>query len=88
MAEAPRLKEDLNQNPVAATEEVAAVVADPRLETPAKLQNHLQKARNPNCQMTYVGDVGNPDIRRRNTAKHWRQSAEAVKPKDITKRYA
>ena len=87
-AETPRLKGNLNQNPVAATAEVAAVAADPRLETPAKPQNCLQKARNPNYQMTYVGDVGNPNIRRRNTAKHWRQSVEAAEPKDIMKRYA
>ena len=33
-----------------------------------------------------LGDVGNPDIRRRNTSKHWRQPAEAAEPKDIYKK--
>ena len=37
--------------------------------------------------MMYVRDVGNPNIRR-STAKHWRQSAEAVEPKDTMKWYA
>ena len=36
MAEAPRLKEDLNSNPMAAAAEMAAVVADQRLETVAE----------------------------------------------------
>ena len=88
MAEAPKLKKDPNHNPVAAAVEVAAVVANQRLETVAEPQNWLQKARNQNYPTMYVGDMGNPDNKRRNTARHWRQSAEAAEPKDTTKRYA
>ena len=63
MAEAPRQKEDTSQNPAAAATTavaVAAVAADPRLATPAKPQNQLQKVGNRSYPMTSIGDVGNP----------------------------
>ena len=48
--------------------------------------NWLERAEKFHCPLTSVGDVENQDIRKVNTVKLWKQSAEAVKQNGTTRR--
>ena len=69
-----------NQDLVAVVVVVAAVSM---LENP---QNQLEKVGTFHYPMTSVGDVGNQDIRKVNSVKLWKPSADAVEQKGTMRR--
>ena len=83
IARDPRARTSLNLDPVAAVVAVALVAAVSMLGNP---QNQLEKVGKFHYLLTSVGDVENQDIRKVNTVKLWKQSAEAVEQKGTTRR--
>ena len=81
-----RPRQDPNQDSVVAVVVMAAVVAESMLQTPENPQNQLEKIGRFHYLVISVGGVQNLDIRKVNSVRQWKQSAEAVEQRGTTRR--